>query len=92
MKNEEWMMYEGTTNYKLLGAYVAEIIIGYSIIDFFSKTSLSLNIFRTRGRFFWEKNDWRGTLIKKKKCVQREISHPSSPLQKNNGSSLSNRI
>ena len=28
-------MYKGTTNYKLLGAYVAKTIIGYSNIDFF---------------------------------------------------------
>ena len=42
------MMYKGAINYKLPVAYVA-IIIGYSTIDFFfSKNSLSLNIFRTR--------------------------------------------
>ena len=34
MKNEEWMMYKGTANYKLLGAYVAKITIGYSTTDF----------------------------------------------------------
>ena len=31
-----WVMYKGTTNYKLLGTYVAKII-GYSTIDFFFK-------------------------------------------------------
>ena len=42
-------MYKVTTDYKLLGAYVVKII-GYSAIVFFffSKNSLSLNIFSTR--------------------------------------------
>ena len=35
MKNEEGMMWKGTTNYKLLEEYVAKTIIGYSTIDFF---------------------------------------------------------
>ena len=48
--NEEWMMYKETTNYKLLGAYVAKII-GYSTINFFFKNSLSLHIFRKK----WKK-------------------------------------
>ena len=48
------MMDKGTTNYKLLGAYVAKII-GYSTIDFFSKNSLSLNIFCTRKGSFVKK-------------------------------------
>ena len=30
------MVYKGTTNYKLLGAYVGKLI-SYSTIDFFSK-------------------------------------------------------
>ena len=38
---------KGTTNYKLLGAYVAKII-GYSTTDFFFKNSLSLNIPRIK--------------------------------------------
>ena len=33
MKNEEWMMYKGTANYKLLGVYVAKAI-GYGAIYF----------------------------------------------------------
>ena len=55
-------MYKGKTNYKLLGAYVAKII-GYSTIDFSSKNTLSLNIFRTREDNTVKKN-------KIKKCLQ----------------------
>ena len=44
------MMYKGTTNYKLLGAYVAKII-GYSAIDFFFRKIVK------------KKNDCRGALF-----------------------------
>ena len=54
------MMYKGTTNYKLLGAYVARKT-GYSSIDFFSKKSLNLNIFSTRED---------STVKKVQKCLQ----------------------
>ena len=85
------MMCKGTTNYKLLGAYVSKTIIGYSTIDFFfQKISLSLNIFCTRedstvknsnkkmfaGECFWKKNDCRGALIKKNVCRGQFLNPP----------------
>ena len=63
-------MYKGTTIYTLLGKYVAKII-GYSTIYFFfSKNSLSLNIFSTREDSNAKKKCLQEDALKEKKITE----------------------
>ena len=71
-------MQKGTTNYKLIGVYVAKII-GFSTIDFFLKNSLSLNIFSTREDSTVKKEINKKGCLQEGACLQNKITHLPPP-------------